>query len=83
MIVLYKKGDAHTVNGIQCEAQRFQNSELHVRLSQGWVANVSDLEEKKEKLDPEKIRAKAKAANIEDWDKARIGTLQAKLDAKG
>ena len=57
MIALYKKGNTHTIRGIECEMGRFQNRELEARLNEGWKIKPEDLVEKrgrpKKKVEPE------------------------------
>ena len=94
MIALYKHGETHTVDGINCHIGRFNNSELQYRLSEGWVLSPQELEKSKgEKVEvkeieitenPREIRMAAKKAGIDDWDRARVRTLKDKLaDAQG
>ena len=36
-LILYKKGNTHTVNGVKCEVGKFEYEELHAMLKEGWV----------------------------------------------
>jgi hypothetical protein len=56
MIALYRPGDTHTVKGVKCKLGRFPNSELAVRLSEGWLTNVEDLTPKPRAKPDAKIR---------------------------
>ena len=48
MIVLYRKGSTHKIEGVTCEVGRFPVSQLHARLDDGWVNDPRniDVEEK-------------------------------------
>lgn len=46
MIALYRKGDTHTIRGIQCEMQRFPNHQLHNMLNCGWSTSPEALKRK-------------------------------------
>lgn len=88
-IQLYKAGSTHTVGGIECELQNFNISELDAKLAEGWFKSPSDInapvEKSIETLDIETmesihpVRAAAKDAGIDGWEKKRIGTLEAEL----
>jgi len=47
MILLYKKGDSHVIDGVCCDLKRCKPSEMDHYLSQGYVKSPKDLEEKK------------------------------------
>lgn len=88
-IVLYRKGDSHVVRGVACEASRFEVSSLKNALAAGWVVDPSQIDKAptKEKADTnnsgklsvDEVRAAAKEAGIEGYDKKRIKTLKAEL----
>ncbi len=65
-ILLYKKGDAHTVRGIKCDFIRCDVSEKEYYLGQGYVGTVQELEEK-EPAKPVKT-----AAELEAEEKERL-----------
>ena len=46
--ILYRKGDSHVVDGIQCEEARVDASEVAVMLQNGWVSDVNLLAENKD-----------------------------------
>jgi hypothetical protein len=48
MIVLYRKGNSHEVDGIKCEAGRFPTKQLHARLADGWVTDPRNIEAEEE-----------------------------------
>lgn len=80
-IILYKE----TEEG--WEAGKFEVEAMHRLISAGWVVSKENQEEKPdepillEDMPNEEIRALAKAANLENWDDARIKTLIGKLRA--
>ncbi len=54
MIQLYRKGNTHTVRGVECELRNFDAAEIDLRLAEGWVKDTSDLAEKPKKEKKEK-----------------------------
>lgn len=56
MITLYKKGDTHTIKGVQCEIKNFKVDELDYAKSLGYVTDPAELNKPKPKP-----RAKPKA----------------------
>jgi hypothetical protein len=59
-VVLYKPGNTHVVDDIECEVGIFEPKDLNNLLQNGWVTNVKDLkeEEKKENENEEEISSK-------------------------
>ena len=65
MIVLYRKGSTHKIEGVTCEVGRFPVSQLHARLDDGWVNDPRniDVEEKWEEASgPETVSTPASRA---------------------
>lgn len=79
MIVLYRDGDTHEINGVKCEMGRFKNSALKAMLSAGWRVTPEAEESNVVDISPDIIRAKARDAGIEGWETKRIKTLQKAL----
>jgi hypothetical protein len=52
MFALYRKGNTHIVDGIECEVARVSIDALDTYRSEGWVDNVSNLL-KQPKIEPE------------------------------
>jgi len=53
MFALYRKGNTHIVDGIECEVARVSIDALDTYRSDGWVDNVSDLMQQPEpKIEP-------------------------------
>jgi len=90
-IQLYKAGNSHTVNGIECEVKNFDFGEMELMLSQGWVKSpdetvesaatevvVETSQETDTNINP--VRLAAKEAGIDGWENKRIKTLEAELE---
>jgi len=91
-VVLYRKGETHTVRGIKVEAQVFDAHLFEPNLNAGWCLSPEDVyKEVKEPEQPEfeevdtngsgklsnkEIRSAAERMGIEDYDTARIATLK-------
>lgn len=88
-IVLYKRGNKNLVDGLECEIVLIENTDdMESLLDDGHVLNVQDLysndddqeSEDEDKINP--VRLAARDHGIENWQTARIKTLQAALDEK-
>lgn len=42
-VILYRKGNTHTVDGVQCEQGRFKVKQMPALLASGWTGNINDL----------------------------------------
>jgi hypothetical protein len=95
-IKLFRKGNTHRVNGIECEVRLFpvKYGQSFVGVD-GWCVSVEDLEKKEvveieEEIEsgsidqPSKVvRELAKEAGIDGWEKKRISTLKEELGGEG
>ena len=92
-VALYRKGNTHTIRGIECEMQRFDNQHFESYLQEGWVIDPKLLAEPANEpandpvsqfeggtITPQQVRESAKQAGIEGWDIKRIKTLEAELN---
>lgn len=91
-IQLYRKGDTHTVDGIQCELCNFHIDEMASALDNGWYRTPGEWskaakdEPKSESKDIPKsdpnhpVRQAAKEVDIDGWDSKRISTLEKELN---
>lgn len=96
-LVLYRKGDTHTVKGVLCELKVVDSATFTGQVEKGWYISVNDIDgipEPKEpevvkdlepvnidELPSEKIRELARINKIEKFSTARISTLKGKLTA--
>lgn len=81
MIVLYKKGNTHTVRGVACIAGRFYVEELEQALSDGWITNPAKLKRKQEKKQGvTELRKKAKELGIKNYGRKSIEELKAEMN---
>jgi len=46
-IMLYRKGESHTIQGVQCDIMRCDLKDMPTYLEQGWVNSPEDLKTKK------------------------------------
>jgi hypothetical protein len=92
-IKLFRKGNTHNVNGIECEIRLFdvKNGRSFIGVD-GWCADIEDLEKKEPPeeviIDPvdhssKNIREMARDAGIDGWEKKRITTLKEELSGEG
>jgi hypothetical protein len=49
MFALYRKGDTHCVDGIQCEIARVAMGDLEEYRANGWVDDIQDINKPEEK----------------------------------
>lgn len=91
MIVLYRKGNTHTIRGHECEAKRFPANRLKQALASGWVAdpaktNQEELERiAKEKAEAERIateKAEKERLEAEQAEKERLAAEKARIEAE-
>ncbi len=93
-VVVYRRGNTHTVNGIRCELKIINHELFNGEPDPGWFFSPEDAykeidnglqkeeneaKEEEKEMSNEEIRTAAKDAGIENFDKARIGTLKEKL----
>jgi hypothetical protein len=87
-IKLYREGNSHIENGIECEIRLFSRGDpLSFVGTDGWCKSPEDIN-KDNKTDDDKgsgytsdeIRELAKEAGIEGWDTKRIHTLKEVLN---
>lgn len=85
-IKLYRKGNTHCVNGIECEVRMFRatTNSLDFVGVDGWCLKPEDINKKDEwsEYTADQIRSLAKDADIEDWDTKRINTLKELLSGQ-
>ncbi len=60
-VQLYKSGDKHTVNGVQCEAANFNINQLPEMLKAGWVKTPQETSD-----DYPQIEASTEEENAEE-----------------
>ena len=92
-IKLFRKGNTHNINGIECEVRLFDvkygGSFVGV---DGWCSSPEDIDGKTKEVQEEPndwddlsssdIREIAKESGIEGWENKRINTLKEVLSAK-
>lgn len=83
-IHVYKKGTKHTVNGVLCEiVYCIDVTDMNAQLANGCVHDEKELyAEKKEseEINIHPVRIAAREAGLENWETARIKTLEAALN---
>lgn len=81
---LYREGNSHFVNGIECEIRLFPRNGLSFVGIHGWCATPEDINKSDEWSDysSEQIRELAKDSGIEGWENKRINTLKEVLSGK-
>jgi len=90
-VVLYRQGNTHTVNGIDCELKLVRSRTFTGTPEEGWFLSPEEAYKESEEIKAEvlnydkmsnpKIREHAKIANISKWKDARIQTLKDELKA--
>jgi hypothetical protein len=83
-IHVYKEGNKHTVNGIKCEIVSCVDvADMNHQIANGCVHNEKELyAEKKEseEVSLHPVRIAARDAGLDNWETARIKTLEAALN---
>lgn len=76
MFALYRKGNTHIVDGIECEVARVSIDALDTYRSEGWVDNVEDIGKPK----PEEVKPEP-AKKEQPVKKGMLGKLGKALDS--
>lgn len=75
-VELYRRGTTHERNGIECEAQAFNEFNFMLMLDVGWFLSTEEAYGKDKET---KIRESAKEAGIIGWNSAEIEELKEML----
>lgn len=87
-VQLYKPGNTHVINGVECDILNCSITSIDGMIKQGWYTSTDFGEDAKsdefkdagDQASPEEIRALAKDAGIKDYSKKRISTLIKELE---
>jgi len=78
-VILYKAGNTHIIDGIECEMKVFDEFLFASNLDIGWCLTPAECYKTKPLNDSE-IRASAKEKGIKNWYNKKIDRLRKEVD---